>query len=300
MWRWLDWFRDEVPADGTPPPWWRPPLADVIIAGVFSLLVITPPLLITLPLAWRRRLPLLAFAAQTAGLAISNGDLSPELISSIALLFGVYSLAAYHPSGWVSLGALLFVASWAAIRFGEVTPDMPEWLTAFVLVVPLWLFGNQIRLSRQRVEASTSRAERLERERDAAALAAIAQERARIARELHDVVTHNVSVMVIQATAATKVLEREPALALDAMRAVERVGQEAMAELRDMLNVLGSDPAADDAAADGLVAPSRPQAGLDQLDALLGRVRAAGLPVTSTHTGVRREPPPGSTWPRTG
>lgn len=272
------WFRTaEDPAGG---PWWRPPLADVILAAVLTVLVISPPLIITVPLAWRRRLPLAAFLVQMAGLAIGGDDLRPELTSFIALLVGVYSFAAYYPSGWVSLGVLLTVAAWVAIVFGDAAPDLPEWLTAFALVVPLWLTGNQVRQSRQRAAASSSRADRLERERDTAAQAAIAQERARIARELHDVVTHNVSVMVIQATAAVQVLDTEPALARDAMRAVERVGQEAMAELRDMLNVIG----ADEAAAPG---------GLDQLDALVNRVRSAQLPVTVTHSGARRRPPPG-------
>jgi len=102
------------------------------------------------------------------------------------------------------------------------------------------------------------------------------------------VVTHNVSVMVIQATAATQVLETEPARAKEAMHAVVHVGQEAMAELRDMLNVLGATGAHDEP-----VAPKEPQAGLDQLDGLVTRVRAAGLPVTVERTGVLRVRPPG-------
>ena len=270
-------------------PWWRPPLADVILAAVLSLLVFWPPLLITVPLAWRRRLPLAAFLTQMVGLAISaDRGIVPELTGFAALMLGIYSLAAYHRDPWVSLAVLLTAATWVAVQFGDATPEVPEYLTAFILVVPLWLVGNQVRQSHRRVEASTSRAERLARERDTAAVAAIAQERARIARELHDVVTHNVSVMVIQATAATQVLEIEPARAQEAMHAVVRVGQEAMAELRDMLNVLGGTGQPDEP-----VAPKEPQAGLDQLDGLVSRVMAAGLPVTVRQTGVLRTRPPG-------
>jgi signal transduction histidine kinase len=270
-------------------PWWRPPWTDVIMAAVLSVLVFWPPLLITVPLAWRRRLPMAAFVAQMVGLAISaDRGPTPELTAFVALLLGVYSLAAYYHNSWVSLAVLLTTATWVAVQFGDAAPDMPEWLTSFVLVIPLWLVGYQVRQSRQRADASTSRAERLARERDTAALAAIVQERARIARELHDVVTHNVSVMVIQATAATKVLDTEPDRARDAMRAVERVGQEAMAELRDMLNVLGGAGPGDEPAM-----PSHPQVRLDQLDGLVDRVRTAGLPVTVEHTGVHRAVPPG-------
>jgi signal transduction histidine kinase len=203
------------------------------------------------------------------------------------IVVGIYSVAAYYRRAWISCAVLLATAAVVAVTLGEVAPGIPSVLSPFAVVVPLWLVGNQIRLWRSRAEASTSRAERLERERDAATRAAIAQERARIARELHDVVSHNVSVMVIQATAARQVVPTDPDAAATAMRAVEQVGQEAMAELRHMLNLLDAreSGAREDADDEG---PPSPQPGLAQLDALLARVRAAGLRVSARRDGVPR------------
>jgi signal transduction histidine kinase len=128
------------------------------------------------------------------------------------------------------------------------------------------------------------RAERLERERDAQAQIAAAAERARIARELHDVVAHNVSVMVVQADGATYALDQDPESARKALMAIAQTGRTALTEMRRMLGVLRS---ADDA---GNYAP---QPGIEQLGDLLEQVRSTGLPVTLTVEGVPREMPTG-------
>jgi signal transduction histidine kinase len=178
---------------------------------------------------------------------------------------------------------VLLMSVVVAAIFGEVTPPIPDVLTPLALAVPVWLAANQIRLNRMRADESTDRARRAERERDTAELAAIARERARIAQELHDVVTHNVSVMVVQASAARQVIDREPAFVRDALAAIERVGQQAMTELRGMLGVL----------AESGDAPRAPQSGLAQVPALLAEVGAAGLPVRLETTGPPRPLPPG-------
>jgi len=272
---------------GGPPATWRerlrPPLWDVVLAAGLGAVVLVPPLLLTAPLAWRRRFPLTVFAIQVFGVFLVDGELYPELTAFIAITVGVYSVAAHHPSAWASFAAVLGFATAISTVFGEVAPPIPEALTAFAIAIPLWLAGNQIRLSRDRAEASTSRAERAERERDSAALAAMARERARIARELHDIVTHNVSVMVVQASAARQVIDTEPAFAREALAAIERVGQQAMHELRDMLGVL----------AENAEAPRAPQSGMAQIPALLAEVRSAGVPVGVEHTGTSRSLPPG-------
>jgi len=305
-------------AGSRPPPepaglgWWaraRPPASDLILAAVLSLLVLTPPLLLTAPLAWRRRYPIIVFGIQLLGILVADGDLRPEQSAFVALLVGVYSVAAHHRSPVVSASVLFAFGVTIAVLFEEVVPKIPGRLTAFALIVPLWLAGNSSRLARHRLDASRIRAQRAEEERDAA----IVQERARIARELHDVVTHNVSVMVVQASAARQVLDsvagpnpatpaHEPelarpredegmAFARGAMAAVERVGQQAMEELRYMLGVLG-DSRESALSRDGDV-PRGPQAGLDQLEALLQRVRHAGVPVDYAATGDARTLPAG-------
>jgi signal transduction histidine kinase len=243
-------------------------------------------LLITTPLAWRRRLPLIAVLAQLGGLVVMDGDiLAPPFF---ALMIGIYSVAAHHRSRWVSLAVLLAAATGFSATYRNAIPHLPSVLTSFALVVPLWLMGGQVGRWRAHAGMLTSRADRLERDREAATRAAIAEERSRIARELHDVVTHNVSVIVIQATAARQVMDTEPQFAYNAMGAIERVGQQAMSELRQMLDLLG-----DTAETGGGQVPPCPQTGLGQLNALLTHVRAAGLPVTARQTGVTRPLPPG-------
>src|SRR4029453_1639590 len=140
------------------------------------------------------------------------------------------------------------------------------------------LFGVAIRAARSRAHASEQRAEALEREQQTATRLAVAQEQARIARELHDVVSHHVSVMTIQAGAAGKVLDARPDMARGALSAIEASGRETMAELRHLLGAL-----APRAAAAPLLPP---QPGLAQLDALVANVRQAGQPVTVRATPV--------------
>lgn len=267
--------------------WWepvRPPWFDIALALGLSLLVVQPFLLLTAPLAWRRRYPLAVVGIQLGAILVTDGELFPELTAFVAILIGVYSVAAYIRYPAVSAAVLFAYAAIVASRYGEVVPPIPDELVAFALVVPLWLAGNASRLARERLRATAGRAQRAEQERDRA----IAEERARIARELHDVVTHNVSVMVVQASAARQVLDTQsrPELAdvRDAMASVERVGQQAMEELRHMLGVLGE---SDRAAVLHLPeVPLVPQAGLDQLEALRQRIEHAGVPIRLAVTGT--------------
>ncbi|GAA4938720.1 hypothetical protein GCM10023334_049200 [Nonomuraea thailandensis] len=129
----------------------------------------------------------------------------------------------------------------------------------------------------------------LERERDRAARAAVDAERARIAAELHDIVSHNVSLMVVQAGAAREVLPTMPGEAETALRAVEAAGRDAMTELRHLLGLLAPSPDGDDGDGAGLA----PQPGLGQLGALADRIAFAGLPVEVRISGEPRPVPAG-------
>ncbi|WP_433797685.1 sensor histidine kinase [Actinoplanes sp. CA-252034] len=126
----------------------------------------------------------------------------------------------------------------------------------------------------------------LERERAAAARAAVDEERARIAHELHDIVSHNVSVMIVQAGAAREVLATMPAEAEAALAAVERAGRDTMTELRNLLGLLAPDPSGEDPAL-------APQPTLSRLSPLVDRVAFAGLPVEVRVSGEPRPLPAG-------
>src|SRR4029450_1616055 len=143
--------------------------------------------------------------------------------------------------------------------------------------LPSALSGVATRAARSRARASEQRAEALEREQQAATRLAVAQEQARIARELHDVVSHHVSVMPIQAGAAGKVLDADPEQARSALSAIEASGRETMTELRHLLGVLTP------GSTDDLL---HPQPGLDQRSALIEGVRQAGQPVSVRRTPV--------------
>ncbi|MEU7823780.1 histidine kinase [Catellatospora sp. NPDC049133] len=223
--------------------------------------------------AARRRWPLSAFAvAAGAVFLIQDGLLWPGFV---AVLICAYSAVAYGRSVRVA-GALLVVgAIIAASLFANSIPQIPGWLSPFAVLLPAGLFAAALRSARGRADAAARRAAALEQEQAASARAAIAEERARIARELHDVVSHHVSVMVVQAGAAGKVIEKRPDLAANALSAIEDSGRAAMAELRHLL---------------GLLAPAddrlHPQPGLRELDTLVDAVRAAGQPVTLRRDGV--------------
>jgi signal transduction histidine kinase len=238
-------------------------------------------LLVTLPLAVRRRWPFAAFAVQVAGMFAASSVLT--VFSLVALLIGAASMAAAARRPVLAMGILTVAAAGLASSFADSTPSIPGSVAPFALLLPVGLVGITLRAARLRAEASQQRAEALAREQDQATRAAVATERARIARELHDVVSHHVSVMTIQAGAAAKVLESNPDLARGAMVAVESSGRETMAELRQLLGVLS--PSAAEGGATRPVAvlddgePLEPQPGLAQIPGLVESVRAAGQPV---------------------
>jgi signal transduction histidine kinase len=142
-----------------------------------------------------------------------------------------------------------------------------------------WLVGRMVHTRNELAYALADKARRLEHEKEQEAELAVAEERARIAREMHDVVAHNVSVMVVQAAAARRTLGRDPAKARMALESVEATGREALNEMRQMLGVLRK--------GDEDLALS-PQPSITQLDSLVQRAREAGLEVDVEVEGDRR------------
>jgi signal transduction histidine kinase len=148
----------------------------------------------------------------------------------------------------------------------------------------VWLIGDNLRTRRAYLAQLNERAMLLEREREEQAARAVTEERSRIARELHDVVAHHVSVMVVQAAGARSVIDRDPGEAAAALSAVESTGRQALVEMRRMVGVLRT----------GRWEDSRsPLPSLDRLDELLAQVREAGLPVELSVEGERRSLPAG-------
>ncbi|EST20076.1 sensor histidine kinase [Streptomyces roseochromogenus] len=171
---------------------------------------------------------------------------------------------------------------------------------AVVCAAVLGLTAALVRIRRRWQAAVGERGWLLERERESAAEAAIAAERDRIARELHDIVSHNVSLMVVQASAAREVLGTMPDEAAKALRAVEDAGRGAMTDLRHLLGLLApaqdgsdTDPGQGSGGADAVSTPLTPQPGLDRLGPLVDRISFAGLPVEVRISGEPRPLPQG-------
>jgi signal transduction histidine kinase len=237
----------------------------------------------SLPLVGRRHHPLIVLWIVVLGTLALKGNASvAELVTCV---IAGYSAAAYSSRQAWAFISLVLAAAALTKQFHQVIPTIPKPAVAFVLIVPIAAAGNTIRTWKIRVEEGQERMRVMEREQEETTRRAVELERARIARELHDVVTHNVSVMVVQAGAARKVLGSAPDQATEALLAVEASGRAAMAELRQVMGLLNS-TAPDEA-------ELAPQPGVDQLDTLVGRVRDAGLPVTLAVTGTPRPLPHG-------
>lgn len=240
-----------------------------------------------LPLVARRRYPLLAFGVIAAA-ALALGD-AVSWINVLTWSVAAYGAVARSRYRTRALAALIFTAVLAGVAFRDTDPMLPGWSSPAVVLLVVGVLAGLVRLGRLRLEASRKRFTDLQQAQEQAMRRAVAEERARIAAELHDVVTHNVSVMVIQAGAARKVMDAAPERSKEALLAVEAGGRAAMAELRHVMGLLAGPDAGADIAADGL----EPQPGLGQLDALAERVRAAGTPVRLTVSLPPGPLPPG-------
>jgi signal transduction histidine kinase len=245
--------------------------------------LITGPLL-ALTLVWRRRAPLsmiVAFAALTVtNEALGGGLFSfPESDSdgiapfASLLTAGVafYSLGAYERERLATIGLVVGVAAFWVVVFVSAQVDFGSFFFSATLAVAPWLFGRIARARHLRLLAA-------EREQEQRARIAVGDERARIARELHDVVAHSVGVIVLQAQGARRVFERDPERAREALESIERTARTALADMRGSLGVLRRE---DDERA------LAPQPGVDDLNQLIEEARAGGLTVELAVEGER-------------
>jgi len=248
-------------------------------------------LLIGVPLAWRRSRPLPVLAVVTVGVIAWNyalylpGDDQPPLTPFIALLLAVFAASAAESRRSVAVAGL--VAAWivteipALVVGGQAVGNI---VPAWIFVALAWALGRAVHRERILADALADRASRLEAEREEKARLAVALERARIARELHDVVTHNVSVMVVQAGVERRALAGRDGSTRDALTVIEQVGRETLVEMRRLLGVLRHSDEPPTLA---------PQPTLERLPELAEQVRDAGLPVAVRVEGTRSPLPAG-------
>ncbi|MFJ4654628.1 sensor histidine kinase [Nocardia sp. NPDC088792] len=267
----------------------RPFLIDALLAATLTALTLVGmpmsdrmsapavvlAMLSTAPIVVRRYAPvacmLLISGAMVVYLLLGYGGDFP--IYGIGLLVGMFSVARHRPTRIV---AIVWVLTMAAVILAYLpTAAGLAWsdvVNAVLQTVAAWALGDAFRRWAERAD---QRAEQ-----------ATAQERARIARELHDIVGHHMAVIALQAGVAEYVLDSDPKAARTALAAVADSGRQGLAEMRRMLEVLRTDP--DD------TADYHPQPGLAQLSELADRIRAAGLPVELIRTGRARPLPPGA------
>ncbi|RKT53880.1 sensor histidine kinase [Saccharothrix australiensis] len=270
---------------------------------------------VSLPLVVRRRFPLVVLLAVgvlfIAGQARQVGD---GLVPSIALFIALYSAGAWTRDrvlarrvrigvivamfGWLGYGLVRFLVRPTPVfedAAGPLDPVLASVLYGILFNLLFFLsayfFGEMAWMSARRRAELAHRAEQLRRSQAQNTRGAIIAERVRIARDLHDVVAHHVSVMGVQAGAARRVLDRDPGLAREALRTIEDTARTAVGELRGLLGVLRAEPAEEVPVGAVLGAPEGETSspGLDQLPELAAKARIAGLDVAH---GVYGEPRP--------
>jgi len=239
-------------------------------------------------LAWRRRAPLVALALAVGIVELSNVA-APALAETGAFLVGmllaIYS-AGRHARGRAQLASLALIA--AAIPLAAIEPGDPVAFTDIAFFAVLfggpWVGGRVMRHRSEREHALAGRAAQLEVERDTRAREAVAEERTRMARELHDVVAHAISVIVLQARGGRRLLAEDPDETRRALDVIEHAGEQALVEMRRLLGLLRHDDAELSLA---------PPPSLRRIDELVAGIRASGLPVEVVIEGEPVELPPG-------
>jgi signal transduction histidine kinase len=252
----------------------------IVTTPVGETIAILSAVLLAASLAWRRQAPLIPLAmAVVAAVASLTEPLGGPISAIVAAMVATYSVGAYTRERSFVIGAagLATLLAVAVVREIGTEADPADAALPFLLLGGPWLAGLAMRSRRER-EAALVQAH-VEQ-----AVAAVTDERARIARELHDAIAHSIGVVVLQARGARRTMRSDPAVALDALDAIEATGTQALAEMRRMVGVLRQ-------ADDGM--DLSPPASIRHLDALVERVRAAGLPVELTIEGTPVELPPG-------
>jgi signal transduction histidine kinase len=260
----------------------RPSPVSLWFRGLLMAVIVTP-------LVWRRRAPVVVWAVSAAatGMAIAfTSTPGPGVLAPLVALYTVASRSGRRASmaaGVTSLAgcAVLGIAgSRSSVVLDDARIRGDGVLVLAILIAVCWLIGDNVRVRRAYVAELQAKARRAEADQQAALARAAAQERTRIARELHDVVVHHVSSIAVQAGAARLLAGRSASTAGEGptWSGVEAAARQALSELRQLLGVLrnGQDPPA-----------RRPQPGLHNLEQLLEESRQAGLPVQATVDGCR-------------
>jgi signal transduction histidine kinase len=240
----------------------------------------------TAPVALRRYRPLAVLAITVSAGAVilifTNQAQFP-----VGVLVALYTVASrcerpvsIRAARWVALPIAVGVLVSTGARPGRAIPELAVFAIA-------WVIGDNMRTRRAYLAELEARAERLEREREEKAERAVIEERTRIARELHDVIAHNVSVMVVQASAGEELFDRDPVRARESLSAVASTGRAALTELRRLLGVIRAEEGPEGGAA------YTPQPGIEYLEELVRQVQETGLAVELSVLGQPRELPEG-------
>jgi signal transduction histidine kinase len=285
----MDWLRDRFDSF----------VVDWMLAGLFAIaalinmlvdhtmkpdaVAIPTAVLAALALAWRRRRPVWCIAFILAMALVSTIASVPD---NATVMLGVLGVAMYSVGAYASARASIvagvggIAGIWAVIVIGGSDTLFDDLIFTAFVYGGSWLLGRAVRARHVRAVHAEDRAVLLEED----AKRAVAEERSRIARELHDVVAHGVSVMVVQAGAGRRMLDIEPDRSREAFSSIEDTGRQALVEMRRLLGLLRSDD-------EQLVLA--PQPSLEHVGSLLEQVREAGLPVTLRVEGEQRPLPPG-------
>jgi signal transduction histidine kinase len=239
--------------------------------------------LVAIAFWWRRRYPIAVVAFVTTAVVfwatVLYPDMQPPFMPAIALLLCAYTAASSTASPWplAAFAAVLAAEETGAVLRGR-PPGGGERVSYWVLLALAAGLGLVVRRQRTLAEALRDRTRSLEREREETARLAVALDRARIARELHDLVTHNVTTIVIQASVEGRMLGELGGATREALSAIEQIGRETLVELRSILGVLRHD---------GERGALAPPPSLDRLEDLVDQVRQAGLPIDLHVDGAR-------------
>ncbi len=275
----------------------RPPVIDVVLAGAFVVLTVTEtlfspadarsPVAVVLgcaamaALAWRRAFPLSVAALVVITVVLTDPAGEFSVLLSLVLASFTVGAEAEPPRSHVGIAVLVIPFVAASISEGLEPSDLAA---ALVFLVGPWAVGSMLRQRTVRTEEALARVEEAERERERQAAEAAASERTRIARELHDIVSHSISVVTIQTQAVRRRLGPDHAREAADLAAVEATAREAMAELRRLFGMLRA--SGDDAAL-------APQPGLDELGRLVEAARTPDVAVELRTDGTPCPLPPG-------
>lgn len=238
----------------------------------------------TLSIAWRRRAPTVVLAVSAASLFGEKLLANPRTALSITVLIALYTVAVTHRVLTTAVASSLLLAGAVACdvaRHGWMITDFDDQFFAYIMAIcAACVLGYAMQLSRTRLELMQAHEARLEAEQAGREQRLLQQEQARIARELHDVIAHQVCVITALAAGADRLILAEPQRARQVLNSIEAAGREALTEMRALLRVLRTDPVEVDRA---------PQPGLAQLPALVEQMNLAGLPV---RLGIEGQPRP--------